>query len=926
LSGRLTLHVGSRVCFEGSEQVVVSLDGVTAGLQAESGQIRKVLLEYLFESPGFALPGTESRIASDGLLASLRPEVVELAQLWERHVIEVETGRAPDSTGDSLPRSAYDPATTTLRQRDAAKASELTELGIPVSAMTVQRMRARYRTEGIAGLVDRRRSRPSRPYGAADNRVVEAVAECLGATFDVRAPRRADLFERVRSRLASRYGPDTVSMPSRATFSRLVRAVANSQQVSAAAATDAETALPAYSATRPGELVYLDSIALDLRASQGSGGSFPVVLTVAVDAATFCVAAAIVSSGHARNVDGAALLARMLVPESLRPGMRARKQFPATTAPSRRPLIWPDTLLCDRGSIHLSGPLHSACATLGISLRHTPPISPSNRASVERLLTQICNGFSRYVQGEAGAATVYGRQQTQDLPLHSIAELQDLLEVWIDTAWQVHPRESLRAVVPTGVVPSPVNAYAQLTATSGSVPVPLSGLECVSLLPAQWRAVHERGVTLHGQLYDSAELAPLRGAHSGVTSRDGQWEVRYDPLDLTQVWVRDHRNSGWLVAPWVGGAQEPYWPDVPPRHAGDRRVPEPAEDAGTVSEVLAILSPPPPGIRTGGGKTVPRYPAAPLTTREGWNTFVQSRSHAPAGDRDRQDTSAPAPLVVATPELLQVISHGRQLLALNSSAGSTRRGLVITGPASTGKTVALTELGRAFELDERRTLDASGGRTPVAYLATPPQATPRMMTVEIARFLGLPLSGRANLADLTCAVSDALRHVGCRLVLVDDFHHLFTSSPHAAPAVCAHLAYLSQQASATFAFAGIDLEHEGPFSAVGGAQVSGRFTVRRMSRFPYEGQEGQWHSLVAALEHDLHLRRHAPGTLVDLSAYLHQRTQGAIGSLRHLIDEAAAIAVDTGAEKITRTLLDGILLDFTAENAYAAATLYPHRQ
>jgi hypothetical protein len=42
----------------------------------------------------------------------------------------------------------------------------------------------------------------------------------------------------------------------------------------------------------------------------------------------------------------------------------------------------------------------------------------------------------------------------------------------------------------------------------------------------------------------------------------------------------------------------------------------------------------------------------------------------------------------------------------------------------------------------------AAGHIPVIYITVPPAATPRMIAVEFARFLGLPLSSRSNVTDV----------------------------------------------------------------------------------------------------------------------------------------------------------------------------------
>jgi hypothetical protein len=87
--------------------------------------------------------------------------------------------------------------------------------------------------------------------------------------------------------------------------------------------------------------------------------------------------------------------------------------------------------------------------------------------------------------------------------------------------------------------------------------------------------------------------------------------------------------------------------------------------------------------------------------------------------------------------------------------------------------------------------------------------------------------------------------------------------------------------------------------------------------FPYgdKAQRQQWKALIATLEQSLRLHRHQSGHLQRLDAYLHERTDGMIGSLSHLIRGAAVEAILDGTEKITRDTLDRVGLDHAAEAA-----------
>ena len=36
-----------------------------------------------------------------------------------------------------------------------------------------------------------------------------------------------------------------------------------------------------------------------------------------------------------------------------------------------------------------------------------------------------------------------------------------------------------------------------------------------------------------------------------MAARRGLWEVRYDPYDISRIWVRNHHDQGWLEATWT---------------------------------------------------------------------------------------------------------------------------------------------------------------------------------------------------------------------------------------------------------------------------------------------------------------------------------------------------------------------------------------
>jgi len=73
-------------------------------------------------------------------------------------------------------------------------------------------------------------------------------------------------------------------------------------------------------ASRPGELVQIDTTPLDVLAVLDDGVVGRVELTIALDLATRSICAAVLRPHGTKAVDASLLLARTLIPEPMRPG------------------------------------------------------------------------------------------------------------------------------------------------------------------------------------------------------------------------------------------------------------------------------------------------------------------------------------------------------------------------------------------------------------------------------------------------------------------------------------------------------------------------------------------------------------------------------------------------------------------------------
>jgi transposase InsO family protein len=530
-----------------------------------------VLLTQLVGAPDFAVLDATAPAAPvvPTALAALEPTELDRLRRLEAHVAQIDTAAADQ---DTTPDPRYDHRVTTLEQRVAAKVVELAGSDMSIGRSQLFRLLAAYRAEGGVGLLSKPRRRALQGgdgLAGVDERVVAGLREVMGAQTPRSTVTRKVLFGRLRALLAAAPG-EPVPVPSDRVLYRIAVELDRGGHVFGAATTRRTTAnrpdrpFTAGVEMRPEQQVHIDTNTVDIMCRYADGVTRRAELTIAVDVATRSIGAGVVAPST-KAVDAVAVLARMVVPDALRPGWPESLLFAHSSLPyerllsidarfeqaAARPVILPDTIVCDRGSVYMAETFRRACRALGISVQPARPYTPTDKAIVERTFGSINTLFCQHVDGYVGGnVTMRGKDPAADA-VFTVAQLQDLFDEWVVAVWQNRPHESLTHLWGQGAAVSPNDAYAAMIARSGYVPVPRQAADYVELLPAQWRQINEDGITYDNRVYDSAELNPYRRTGSGVQGRQGRWEIHHDPYDVTAVWVRNHHHGGWITAGWV---------------------------------------------------------------------------------------------------------------------------------------------------------------------------------------------------------------------------------------------------------------------------------------------------------------------------------------------------------------------------------------
>jgi transposase InsO family protein len=564
---RYGVGIGDRVRVAGVPHLVIGVTGTLVRMADPDGNVSSVMVTELLGDDRYELVGGPSARppAAPGGLEALPAGAAEEARWWEAHIAEVVYGVPPDSPPGTRPRPGYDPAVTTMTGRERVKAAELAAAGHAVTEAMIKRRRQRWEAGGLRALADQRLARPSDPFGRVEGAVVEAMRKAVAEAAGSSSRTAKFIIWRAGQLLAAEH-PETV-MPSRATCYRLYGTLSNGKHTTGSAATRRSLAgrpqgmFGQWEPQAPGELMQIDSTPLDVLVLLDDGVTARPELTGMIDVATRTVTAAVLRPS-ARSVDASLLLARTLTPEPMRPGWAEALSMARSVLPferllsiderlahaAARPVIVPDTIVIDHGSVFVSASFRAACHYLGISIQPAHLASGSDKPHIERMFGSVASLFCEFVSGYTGRNPDRRGRGTEGEPLWSMLELQELLDEWLIAAWQNRQHEELRDPAHPGRAFTPNEKYAALVEAAGYVPVALSADDCIELLPAEWRVINAYGIKVRRRTYDCEELNPLRLQPSGVREKKDLWEVRCDPYDVSKVFVRG--PDGWITCRW----------------------------------------------------------------------------------------------------------------------------------------------------------------------------------------------------------------------------------------------------------------------------------------------------------------------------------------------------------------------------------------
>jgi hypothetical protein len=180
---------------------------------------------------------------------------------------------------------------------------------------------------------------------------------------------------------------------------------------------------------------------------------------------------------------------------------------------------------------------------------------------------------------------------------------------------------------------------------------------------------------------------------------------------------------------------------------------------------------------------------------------------------------------------------------------------------------------------------------------------------------------REHVSDTSAQVNAVI--VAFAVGKVDDLHFLKVRTT--SREISNQFKYISNEFPLTIVFIGIGLRQRGLYSDGEYAgdvlgQSGRRITGLTMREFTIDDDAGrrEWRQLLLAIEKRIVLADKQRGMLADdLSDYLWERSSGRIGSLMALITRGCNRTVNSGAELLTRKLLEQIRNDEASEHKRA---------
>ncbi|MFE7126699.1 transposase [Streptomyces sp. NPDC057617] len=628
----------------------------------------------------------------------LTPDQLKRARMRAAHSLEAETGFREGHPSRALPgepRSAYDPATTTVSQRRRAKVAELAALGREEAAMlglqhmslrTLERLAAESGENLVLACADGRWTRRSGGHPSVTEEIREAVFAVRRECVD-----RARISMRAKHRLLHQYvrevfpyfppekvpGVDTLATVWHEWFGA---GGARQRYARSAAAAEAAGVSQRLVVHRPGQVVALDTTPLPVKVRESVfGDPVSVMLTIALDLYTHSIVAFRLTLVSDTSVDIAMLLRDVMMPLPMREGWGEEMEWPYPGVPAAvvaefaghhvaaLPFFAPETVTTDHGGPYRNHHLVEAERTLGCNILPARTLRPTDKYAVERAFSALNGLLLEHLLGFTGSDVADRGADPEADAVLTLSRLEHLIATWVVKVWQNRVLGEYAPAWGPGEDHSPNSLFAASMYQGGfALQIPKPELY-YQLLQAHYVKIHpRRGVKIGGLWYFDRVLheARFQGPSTRGGRHKGKWVVRSDRRDRRTVFFQDDLEPDrWHILRWNGLPQEgeiPAFTDV----TADALLAEvrrrglgPRSDAELLPVLLELL---------GSAIPVESWPTQMTKTERKRRSRQAVQTQAAEADRTH-------PNVLARPAEAEVVAWPGQAWSVQQSVDADRR-------------------------------------------------------------------------------------------------------------------------------------------------------------------------------------------------------------------------------------------------------------
>ena len=224
--------------------------------------------------------------------------------------------------------------------------------------------------------------------------------------------------------------------------------------------------------------------------------------------------------------------------------------------------------------------------------------------------------------------------------------------------------------------------------------------------------------------------------------------------------------------------------------------------------------------------------------------------------------------------------------------------LLIVGDSNNGKTALLTK----FDQSHLAYIDEKTDKliNPVLMIQAPPEPDEKRFYNAILEKLFAPTRTSEKIDSRQSRVKNLLKHLEVKAIVIDEIHHVLAGSPSKQRLFLNVLKHLSNELQIPLICAGTKLA----FNAIqSDSQLANRFEPRILPRWT---NNTEYKRLLLSFSMVLPLKKESSLVEGSIANKILTYSDGLIGEISKILELSTILAIESGAEHITNSIIENI--------------------